>query len=640
MLRLSETRDAVSVSGPEYVLSYSFENPYYIVVQYDLLWLKLFIPAACDSLLERDRNFGPCEASWQRTPSGVQFCFCCESTLWSKKYFVDLFPDHIEFSFDLEGACARELDNVRYFEGTVEDFYEEPFTLTKHFIDGKTTPYRQSSVASPVTFAKVFNPEPNNYTKQVFEAFEYSQISAHADLDYCGNNSIFNPGLLCFAVGGDDTGWVTFGLLAEPGEYHFSEYEYIGGTHFGLSLNYWGAVRVEQFFRSPRLVLYFSGSAEAAVARYAALARSASPCPEPAHPKPDWWSEPIICGWGHQCYTGDLFRIHSSADREKDLTIYSMSTETNYRAFVDEIDRHDLPWRTLIIDAKWTSSAGVKQVDRCRWPRLGDFVDELHGRGKRVLLYWDIWDTTGFEARECITFDAEASRMLRRAGKQNRQGRIAQYDPPLADGRKLAPDPTLVAVQERLRAALLQLLGAGPGQYNLDGFKLDHVSATPGLYGMRFPAGSQRHGGIELVHTYLGFLYRTAKAIKPECLVNGQSPHPYFADCLDMLRLGDLYGSSRSVVERVLFRARMARLSNPGWLIHMDGWPISDLAALREYVQLQPSDGVPSLYYATCIDTTGERIEAEDFQLIRTAWIRYLQLLDCKKADLFCSRET
>jgi hypothetical protein len=61
-------------------------------------------------------------------------------------------------------------------------------------------------------------------------------------------------------------------------------------------------------------------------------------------------------------------------------------------------------------------------------------------------------------------------------------------------------------------------------------------------------------------------------------------------------------------------------VADPNWLIDTDGWPMPSLSALREYVAVQPTLGVPSLYYASHLDTTGEELADADFALIRRAW--------------------
>ena len=49
------------------------------------------------------------------------------------------------------------------------------------------------------------------------------------------------------------------------------------------------------------------------------------------------------------------------------------------------------------------------------------------------------------------------------------------------------------------------------------------------------------------------------------------------------------------------------------------------LAALLEYLQLQVQLGVPSLYYSTHIDTTGEPLTQDAYRAIRSACRAYAQ---------------
>ncbi|MGH3621084.1 MAG: hypothetical protein ACRDQ5_04745, partial [Sciscionella sp.] len=157
--------------------------------------------------------------------------------------------------------------------------------------------------------------------------------------------------------------------------------------------------------------------------------------------------------------------------------------------------------------------------------------------------------------------------------------------------------------------------------YDVDGFKIDHLSAVPGIYDMAFPHGSERLFGIEAARAYLELLYESAKEVKPDALLIGQSPNPYLADVQDMLRLGDIYAHHpNSVVSEMTFRAAMASIADSDWLIDTDGWPMPSLTAFREYVAVQPTLGVPSLYYVTHLDTTGEAFTAEDYARLRRAW--------------------
>jgi hypothetical protein len=161
---------------------------------------------------------------------------------------------------------------------------------------------------------------------------------------------------------------------------------------------------------------------------------------------------------------------------------------------------------------------------------------------------------------------------------------------------------------------------------DLDGLKLDHVVDTAPAADVRYPSTSAQPAGVEMLHEYLLFLYNIAKSLKPDCLVIGQSPNPYFADTCDMVRIGPCYTPrAESVAEEMVFRARMARLANPDWLIDMDGWPMPSLAALLEYLQVQVRLGVPSLYYSTHVDTTGEPLTPDVYRAISSAWNVYAQ---------------
>ncbi|MFC4587992.1 TIM-barrel domain-containing protein [Sphaerisporangium corydalis] len=548
-----------------------------------------------------------------------------KSTRWDKFYHLDVYRDRLEFHAEVIGNGP--ISAVRYFE-TVEDAtFREHFALTKHFNDKRHTPVRAYSRPSPTAFRRVFSPEPNTYGRQEFQPYENVQISVNADLDYQGGNLVANPGLLCFAVAArPEHEWLTFGLRVQPGEYHFSDYEYVGGEGFGLHLSCPGEVWVEGRAETPRVVMVLDRDPELALRSYVTALRapvargaftdaavSGATVPSAsAGERPSWWSRPIVSGWGHQSYQGDLFRIRSPRERQKDNAVYTLCTEPNYRDIVRRLDDREVPWGTLVIDARWFLAAGLKNLDPGRWPDMRGFVDHVHSTGRRVLLWWGPWDPEGLPDDECVLY-----RPADRPARPLKRGKWDRLRP----GSKVAIDVTLPQARERIRRQLRQVLGSGPGCFDIDGLKIDHVSATPAVDGMAFNAGSRRLFGIEAAKEMHRLIYQTAKEIKPDALIMGQSPNPYFADVLDMVRLGDIYTRDRdSVVADMAFRARMARIADENWLIDTDGWPLPSLSAFREYVEAQPGLGVPSLYYATHLDTTGEALTEAEFALIRSAW--------------------
>lgn len=539
-----------------------------------------------------------------------------KSSLWAKQYYLDVYPGHAEFHAEVHGD--GEVDAIRFFDAIPDAGFKEHFALTKHFNDKGQTGARTYSTGSPATFRQVFCPEPNSHARQIFQPFEYGQISVNADLDHHGGNFIANPGLLCFAVAADpDSEWLAFGLAVEPGEHLFSEYEYLGGETFALGLNSWGARRITGSMRTPRVVMVPGTSAEDAVARYVDVLRDSGLVPSVRREQSDWWSRPIVCGWGHQCYQADLFRIRSTPERQPDNAAYTLSTQATYADLLARLDAHQLPWGTVVIDARWFLAGGLKNVDVGRWPDLRGFVDAQHRQDRRVLLWWGPWDPEGVPAEQCVRYIPGAG-----PSRQNRPGRLSKFGAPVP-GKKLAVDITHPNVRHRIQDQVRRLLGDGPDGVGVDGFKIDHLSAVPGIYDMAFPDGSGRMFGIEAAYACQALLYETAKEVKPDALIIGQSPNPYFADVQDMLRLGDIYSHHQdSVADEMTFRARMARLGDPGWLIDTDGWPMPSLAAFREYIDLQPDLGVPSLYYATHLDTTGEAFSEGDYARLRRAWSR------------------
>ncbi|RCG28352.1 hypothetical protein DQ384_24880 [Sphaerisporangium album] len=546
--------------------------------------------------------------------------WAAKSTLWDKRYHLDVYAEHLEFHAEVYGT--GDLDVIRYFDSIPDQGHRDYSLRTRHLVDRGHTPAREYSAGSPVAFSRVFSPEPNYHGSKHFEPFEYGLISVTGDTDYCGGNLIANPGPLCFAVAADPgREWLAFGLAVEPGEYLFSDFEYHGGSDFALAVSGWGARRITGTFHTPRMVIVPAATAEQAVADYVEVLHASGLVPRPRREQPDWWSRPIVCGWGHQCYQADLFRVRSSAERPPDNAAYTLCTQATYRDLVERLDAHDLPWGTLTIDARWFLAGGLKDVDTGRWPDLRGFIDRQHRLGRRVLLWWGPWDPEGIPAGECIRYQPEQSR-----GRRNRPGRRAktpQGNIPLnalAPGTKLAVDVTLPSVRERVREQIRRLLG--PDGLDADGLKIDHLSATPGSYGMAFPHGSGRLFGIEAAREVLALLYETAKEVKPDALLSGQSPNPYMADVQDMVRISPWPLYPDSVVAEATHSASMARIADPGWLIDTNGYPMPSLSAFREYMDLQPVLGVPSLLYATHLDTTGEAFTPDDYARIRRAWSR------------------
>jgi len=70
-------------------------------------------------------------------------------------------------------------------------------------------------------------------------------------------------------------------------------------------------------------------------------------------------------------------------------------------------------------------------------------------------------------------------------------------------------------------------------------------------------------------------------------------------------------------------RAKIAHRVAPGCVVHTDQHPMPSLEAWREYAEFQPSIGNPCTYYVTGVETTRERFEASDYELLNRVWETY-----------------
>jgi hypothetical protein len=297
-------------------------------------------------------------------------------------------------------------------------------------------------------------------------------------------------------------------------------------------------------------------------------------------PRPDWWQTPIFCGWGEQCYLAA-----SQGGRAPDY-----ARQDVYEDFLETLEARDVIPGIVVLDDKWQSTYGENRADETKWPDLRGFIAGQHARGRRVLLWLKAWDPEGLPLEECITN---------------------------ASDLPIACDPSTPAYEHRLRAAVRRMISAEG--YDADGFKIDFTARIPAGPGLNI------HGdtwGLELMRLYLKILHSEAKRMKPDALIMTHTPHPYLEDVVDMIRLNDI-NSSRDINESMAHRARVAAIACPNLSIDTDDWPMPDKAAWRKYTRLQPQLGVPSLYYATHIDSTGEALDADDYALIRETWAQY-----------------
>jgi hypothetical protein len=451
---------------------------------------------------------------------------------------------------------------------------------------GKSNGYMPSGSA----FRTLFSPNPSD-PRVLRPAAESCVLGVSGDGEPGRGHWLFTPAPLYLAFSldevaesEDEASWVGLGVVDPVELLTFPQLVYQtrhGG--FSLRLEYEGHTRVDGFFQAPAVVLTMGVRDP-----YAGLRRHCddlvflgAAVPDEPREQPAWWREPIFCGWGAQCHLAETGRGRA-ADH---------ATQANYDAFLAHLEGEGVVPGTVVLDDKWQAAYGTNEPDQAKWPDLKGWIAGRHERGQKVLLWWKAWDAEGLATELCVRNPA---------------------------GESVGLDPSNPAARDALRTSVHTMLS--PEGLDADGLKVDFTARTPTGRALT------RHGeswGIALLHELLATLYDAAKEAKPDALVMTHTPHRAFVDVTDMIRLNDMVTGAPSVVPQMRHRAAVARAACPELLIDTDDWRIPTLREWREYVEVKPELGIPSLYYADALDATGERFEAQDYEALRRTWAEW-----------------
>lgn len=563
MIQLSRDDGGVRVSADAYCLTWAADRPFVTFADGAGRPLaELFTLSSVHSALGQDDTTWI--GTWQVDTTGeaITLSLDAASSVWdAKRYTFECFPDRWRYSVTVQGRGA--LTDVHYFGGYYSGHLRWGsgfFRSGQHFLEG-------------------FNPEPNSAEVTGFPAAGCSTIDLMGVPLPGRADWFFTPPPFCYALRVPG-GWLAMGVEAPPGENRFTAYHYHGSAGaFHLTLAYEGHTPVEGAYTLPAIGFDLAPTPyEALACHRAALIRHRCAPSIPDGAQPAWWREPIFCGWGAQCY---------AASRDKGRAP-DYARQDFYEDLLSTLVQRGIQPGTVVLDDKWQRTYGENRVDPDKWPDLAGFIERQHAAGRRVLLWLKAWDPEGLPVDACVTNAA---------------------------GMPVAADPTGPLYERLLRESVRRMLD----DYGADGFKVDFTARIPSGPGLR------RHGdawGLELMKAYLGILHGEARRVKPDALIMTHTPHPYLADVVDMIRLNDI-NTGADVNRAMRHRAQVAALACPGAPIDTDNWPMPDLATWRAYVPLQAELGVPALYFATHIDSTGEALTEDDYRLIRETWAAY-----------------
>ncbi|MEM8859418.1 MAG: TIM-barrel domain-containing protein, partial [Chloroflexota bacterium] len=527
----------------------------------------------------------------------IKVTFDVVGSLWKNKQIIfEMHPNHITYKVEVSGD-GEAITDLNFLFGRKQ---------TKNSTD----------------FDAVYAPR--------FDWFEGAVLVDPESDDTLGCQQWLSPPPFAYAFVNDHEA-VYCGIAAEVGTYNFLSFDYIGSRGASFRLTYEGHTAVSGTFSSPKLVIGFGNHEKNdAIESYINYLRRHEYLPlEQPKEIPDWWHEPIFCGWGQMRY--DYRFDHDGHENGNFINVTFYCTEQLYRNYIASMEANDIDPGTIIIDMGWAQDPALHTPSPKRWSDMRGFIDEQHAKGRKVLLWYTPVVTQGLPDEACMTLS----------------------------GRPICPDPTSPVYREILAEEIRWMISDEDGCLNADGFKIDFTQNTPSESGRfigyinnfwglinesnekyLYPPLSDReeliqtHGnkwGVEILREYISLLHTNMKLHKPDSMLITHTPNPYFTDIVDVLRLNDLDGECQDVLGVMQNRARIAQMCAQNWLLDTDNDLMVDKARWRAYIQLQPQLGIPDTYYASAIANSQEEFNEGDYALLRKVWAEYRESLRPKE---------
>lgn len=371
---------------------------------------------------------------------------------------------------------------------------------------------------------------------------------------------------------------VGISLEAKPGEYNFDSFDYEFSNadfDFCFCTNYYGYQRADGMFETAHIMGFIGNSDEDILEKYRDYSYIYGYAKKRTGEKYDWWQGPLFCGWGEQCYLNP---------KEPG----TMANETEYGKMCDKLDERGINVTAIIIDDKWQDFFGTALPDEKKWPDMRAFTDEQHKKGRRVLLWFKLWNGEGLtdsEQVQCIC-------------------------------RPVGADPTSSIYRNRMKQTIYKLLSSDEGCFNCDGFKIDFANCMP--LGKGLSTIEKNVYGIELLKRMFSLFYECAKAAKADALINNSCCNPYFSEVTDQVRLHDYYLGARNSVTELKNRSMIYRAVMNDASIDTDGPNCMSNRDTMRYIEYAAEIGVPDLYFIT-----NDILSKGDWVKVRDIYNRY-----------------
>lgn len=488
---------------------------------------------------------------WFSIPVGVSInnCVYTPSTYAQNNDVLTFTQGDMQMQWKLLPDCIEVSFSIRYTQDT-------PIYEAKYFCNAQ-------GGMQIGHFDRAFTTQPRRNDCHNMDFFK--------NLPDCSLNGYFYPTMLNFAVG-NEQGWVAFGLLDLPDSYQYKlcdDFTVLAESCGGNKV-----IPAGETYQMPRMLITFPQDDWSSISVFRNKLMEYglyTPQKKPLSELPAWWKDPLVCTYGDELSTLNL----------SDVDMVDPRFNADWvRMLVDTAEQKwGIRHMNIVLDAFWQLHFALDpQVDTARFGNMRDFVEEMHQRGHHVIG----WITPIFDNQN-NGFETRSKRL-----DVLSETKIS----PLGVPGSVLLDMTSDNIQQYYNEVCQVLFGDGPGEYNLDGVKMDYI----GLF--RDPAitGPYKHPekglGIREIKLFYEAFYQAAKAAKPDALVNCSVTEPRFEHLIDQNRMHDTHAGN---IEKE-FRARLASTACPDLLIDSDGALMLTDWAKQHYI-CAAIYSTPSNYY-------------------------------------------